>query len=70
MVDISCCIYCGRDTRASDGVCSHCRGGIDTVYADQRETRGRGQLDPRARNGSAMKFRRYRYHGDSVRDDL
>jgi hypothetical protein len=68
-----CCRYCGRDTRAADGICSRCRG-----IADQSEVVGRRQLpvtsartpfdaagedacEPRAAE---------RYHGESIRDDL
>jgi hypothetical protein len=71
--DLVCCRYCGRDTRAGDGICSRCRG-----IADQSEVVGRRQLPVTraktpfdAAGEDACESRAAeRYHGESIRDDL
>jgi hypothetical protein len=71
--DLVCCHYCGRDTRAADGICSRCRG-----VCDYSGLIGRRQLPvTQAKTPfDAAEERSYepraaeRYHGESIRDDL
>jgi len=47
--ELVCCQYCGRDTRARDGICSKCRG-IVPVWMGRDEWAGRKKVS-RPRDG-------------------
>lgn len=42
---LKCCRYCGRDTRANDAVCHHCRGGYWKFREGGIETKGRKSMN-------------------------
>lgn len=44
--ELMCCLACGRDTRSSEGLCSHCRGGGGFHHATSiRENKDRKLAD-------------------------
>lgn len=63
------CESCGRETRATDGICKKCKGG------DQEEQIGRKQRSPQVLGGNPIdegttdETAAGRYHG-SNRDDI
>lgn len=79
-----CCVACGRDTRARDGVCVECKGDENSI--DNRTLRGRVvltattkteegktgnvQMDLVDVNDPSLTNIVEEYHGDTSRDDL
>lgn len=68
--DLSCCIYCGRDTKAKDGICSRCRGGKGPYGKSHEEEIGRKARTITEGKSSIEPCYDDAYHGDTVRDDL
>ena len=72
--DLVCCICCGRDTRAKDGVCAFCRGRNSLDHSEENGRKGR-RLIPVA--GSCLHDRNdddddpaavtRQYRGESIR---
>jgi len=65
---LMCCLECGRDTRATTGICQHCYGRLD-----RREERGRHARDLKTLEGDPNddldvddSLSDYRYHGSHL----
>lgn len=68
--EIYCCVRCGRDTKAKNGICAFCSGKtIKTKVGDMRGVKCRATdfltLDEEPEEETSMS----RYHGDNIRDD-
>lgn len=71
-----CCVRCGRDTKAADGICSHCRSST----FDHSEEIGRkarpmttdadSPFDDFNDDNEYHPTSYESYHGETIRDDL
>ena len=69
MAELSCCVSCGRDTRAGDHLCSKCRGGY--VPANKRIRKTLDGKTPVPEDVEPVVFEtNNRYHGQTARDDV
>ena len=76
---LTCCTFCGRDTRAQDGVCGRCSGRSNKFATD--EFKGRKARSTIILGGNVIEDVDFEdgpfepstietYHGPTTRDDL